>query len=84
MIYPKPFHYTLSHVIIGFLAAYYPWVGVIAIVYQLTQLVLNVRFFPAEWVVRQGNSVEHTFMKLSEIGLGYLIGLFLRRARHQT
>lgn len=84
MIYPKPFHYTLSHVLTGFLAAYYQWVGVIAIVYQLTQLVLNIRFFPAEWVIRQGNSMEHTFMKLSEIGLGYLIGVFLRRARHQT
>jgi len=82
MIYPKPFHYTLSHVITGFLAAYYPWVGVLAILYQVIQLVLNVRFFPAEWEIKQGNSVEHTLMKLGELGVGYIIGVLLRRTRH--
>lgn len=84
MIYQKPFHYTLSHVIIGFLASYYTWVGVFALLYQITQLILNVRFFPAEWKIEQGNSIEHTLLKLSEMSIGYIIGSLLRRSWHQT
>ena len=56
----------------------------LAILYQVIQLLLNVRFFPAEWEIKQGNSVEHTLIKLSEIGVGYVVGLLLRRTRHQT
>lgn len=78
MIYPKPFHYTLSHVLIGFTATYYPWIGVVSILYQVIQLVLNVRFFPAEWTIKQGNSIQHTLVKLSEITLGYLFGLIIQ------
>ena len=77
-LYQKPFHYTLSHVATGFMAAYYTWVGVVAIIYQLTQLILNVRFFPAEWKILPGNSIEHTLLKLTEIFVGYIIGTLFK------
>ena len=73
-IYDKPIHYTISHVLIGFVSSYYTWVGILALVYQLTQLVFNVRFFPVERRIGIGNSVEHTIMKLLEMLMGYSIG----------
>lgn len=73
-IYDKPIHYTISHVLTGFIASYYTWVGILALVYQLTQLILNVRFFPVERKIGIGNSIEHTSMKLLEMLVGYTIG----------
>lgn len=81
MLYFKPWYYTLSHLIIGFAAGWYPIIGILALVYQLGQLVLNIRLFPIEGIIKQGNSIEHTLMKLTEIGVGYVIG-YLSRTRH--
>jgi hypothetical protein len=67
---------------IGFLSAWIPMIGVLALVYQLGQLVFDVRVFPLEWKIEHGNSIEYTALKLSEIGIGYVIGLVT--CRHQT
>ena len=51
----------------------------LAVVYQLGQLLFNVRMFPVEGIIKHGNSVEHTVIKLSEIGFGYVIGSVLKK-----
>lgn len=70
----KPWYYTFSHGLTGFIAVWYPSIGLLAIFYQLTQLFLNIRFFIVEGRILNGNSVEHTFKKLVEIGIGYCVG----------
>lgn len=81
MIYEKPAFYTLSHVAIGFAAVWFPVLGAIMIVYQLAQLILDVRFFALHLEIKKGNSWQHTLLKLSEMGVGYGLGLFVRRLR---
>lgn len=76
--YYKPWYYTASHVGIGFLAVWYPILGILAIVYQVGQLVFNVRVFPVEGTIKQGNSIHHTVKKLIEITLGYAIGYLVK------
>jgi hypothetical protein len=76
--YYKPWYYTASHVGIGFAAVWYPLVGILAILYQVGQLLFNVRVFPVEGKILQGNSIQHTIKKLSEIGLGYGIGYLMK------
>ena len=78
MFYYKPAIYTVSHLALGFAAAWYPVVGAVMVVYQLLQLALNVRFFLFEMKIREGNTWQHTALKLSEVGLGYVIGLYVR------
>ena len=74
----KPWYYTASHVLSGFVAAWYPIVGVLAVLYQLIQLVFNVRFFAVEGKILHGNSIQHTFKKLVEIAVGYSIGYIMK------
>jgi hypothetical protein len=74
----KPWYYTVSHTVTGFISAWYPIVGILALVYQLTQLVFNVRFFIIEGKILHGNSVQHTFKKLVEVGLGYCVGYIMK------
>jgi len=76
--YYKPWYYTLSHAIIGFMAVWYPLIGILGLTYQLGQLFFNVRVFPVERIIKHGNSVSHTLTKLSEIGLGYFIGYLIK------
>ena len=66
--------YALSHIAFGFAAVWFPLIGVLAVVYQLYQYFGNIRIFPIEGVVKQGNSFAHTSLKLLEIALGYAIG----------
>jgi hypothetical protein len=73
-IYTKPWYYTAAHIGLGILSVWYPFLGILAIAYQLGQLLFNVRVFPLEWTIRPGNSVEYTALKLLEIGAGYLLG----------
>lgn len=77
-LYYKPWYYGLSHVISGFIAVWYPLIGVLAVLYQLGQLVFNIRIFVVEMDIKKGNSIEHTFLKISEIALGYIIGYFVK------
>lgn len=44
-VYDKPLIYTLSHIVFGAVAVYYPAVLYIFVIYQLAQLILNVRVF---------------------------------------
>ena len=74
----KPWYYTLSHGLIGFAAVWYPLVGIVALIYQIGQLLFNVRVFPVEGRILAGNSFNHTFKKLVEILLGYTIGYLVK------
>lgn len=76
--YYKPWYYTVSHILIGFSTVWYPIIGILALIYQLGQLFFNVRVFPIEWKISEGNSIEHTFKKLFEILLGFVIGLIVK------
>jgi hypothetical protein len=49
------------------------------VVYQLVQLALNVRFFVLGPHIKKGNSWQHTTLKLAEMGVGYGLGLLVRR-----
>ncbi len=77
-LYERPRHYAVSHVLTGFLAAWVPIIGLLAVAYQLGQLAFNVRVFPVEGKILPGNSVEHTGLKLAEMLLGYGIGYLVR------
>lgn len=65
--------YFLTHLILGFIGYFYPEVLYSTIGYQLAQYIFNVRLFIFEMSVKQGNSVEHTAIKLAEVAGGYLI-----------
>ena len=78
MLYERPYYYAISHILIGFIAVWYPVIGVIGVMYQLAQWILNVRFFPVELSWKPGNNRYHTGMKLFEIGLGYTIGYIIK------
>lgn len=77
-IYERPPYYALSHLLFGFLAVWYPLVGFLALMYQLGQFIYNVRVFPVEGKILPGNSLQHTAVKLGEMGVGYVIGLFVK------
>jgi hypothetical protein len=78
-IYDRPAFYFFTHLLMGFAAAWYPIIGILAILYQLGQLAFNVRVFARELKILKGNSVAHTFVKLMEIGLGYLLGSVVKK-----
>lgn len=76
--YYKPWYYTASHMIFGLVAVWYPIIGILVIIYQFGQLFFNIRTFPIEGVIKEGNSIEHTLKKLSEFGFGYIIGMLIK------
>ena len=76
-IYERPPYYALSHLMFGFLAVWYPLIGFLALIYQLGQYIYNVRVFPVEGKILPGNSLQHTAVKLGEMAVGYVIGLFV-------
>ena len=65
--------YGLLHVLFGVGAYFSPAFLAIILTYQLLQYCLGVRFFAFEQEIRQGNSLEHTMLKLSEIAIGYIL-----------
>jgi len=65
--------YGIIHVLFGVGAYFSPVFLVIVLSYQLLQYCLGVRFFAFEQEIRQGNSLEHTMLKLSEIAIGYIL-----------
>lgn len=77
-LYDRPPHYALSHMLFGFVAVWFPIIGILAITYQLLQFAFNVRTFPVEGRIEKGNSVAHTGLKLAEMAGGYVIGLGLK------
>jgi len=74
-VWPRPMIYLISHILLGFLSYFYPEVLYATIGYQLTQYIFDVRFFLFEGIFRQGNSLEHTIIKLSEVGIGYVLAM---------
>jgi hypothetical protein len=79
LVYEKPFYYALIHVVAGFLAFHYTWVGIVFVMYQLVQLFLNKRFFVFEGKIKDGNSATHTAFKLGEFSIGMLIAIACSR-----
>lgn len=73
--------YRVAHVILGMWSVKFPWILVGVLVYQIGQYVLNVRVFPFEQRIEQGNSLEHTALKLTEVGFGYILGLWVLQRR---
>ncbi len=78
MLYDRPFYYAISHIVIGLIAAWYPLVGVIGVLYQLFQYIFNIRTFPFELRYEHGNSFQHTGLKVLEMIFGYVVGLSIR------
>lgn len=72
-IYKKPIYYTFIHILIGFIAFYYHSFGILFIIYQLSQLILNKRFFIFQGKIENGNSIGHTSFKIVEFLIGILI-----------
>jgi hypothetical protein len=79
MIYEKPIYYALFHFAMGVLAYDSSLVLWGFLAYQILQYVLNIRLFAVEWTIKQGNSWQHTGIKLAEFFAGYLL-----RATHET
>lgn len=79
MLYQRPSIYAVVHVLLGFIAAWFPSVGALTILYQLLQFTFNVRVFPIEGTIKPGNSIQHTGLKLAEVLFGYVLGLLVQR-----
>lgn len=79
-VYDKPLIYTLSHIVAGIIAVFYPIMLWLFLAYQLLQLVLNVRFFGLHGEVKKGNNPLHTARKLGEFASGYSAAWFLNNS----
>ena len=78
IIYEKSPIYLIIHVSLGVVSVFYTPVLWIFLGYQFLQLILNKRFFLFEWRIKNGNSLEHTVVKLLEFFVGFLIGTILK------
>lgn len=78
-LYERAPYYFLIHILLGFIAVWIPLVGGLAVAYQLTQYILDIRFFPVELKVAKGNNIFHTGVKLGEMAIGYISGYFIKR-----
>jgi len=78
-IYEKPWYYIAFHMMFGFVAVWYPAIGLLALAWQLAQYVTKTRIFAVEMKLEKGNSAEHTLLKLGEIALGYMVGSLIKR-----
>lgn len=78
-VYRKPLYYGLIHVLSGFLAFHYAWFGIVFLVYQLSQLILDKRFFVFQGRMEEGNSLGHTAFKLGEFLVGMLIAFVIHK-----
>lgn len=78
-VYYKDPVYTASHIVFGFAAAYFP-VLVLTwfIIWQLGQLLLNVRIFACTLTYKHGNSRAHTAKKFAEFMTGFAAGIATR------
>jgi len=70
--------YLITHLILGFLGYFYPKVLYGTIGYQVLQYGMNVRFFLFEGAIKSGNTLEHTAIKLGEVGIGYIIAIIYK------
>jgi hypothetical protein len=65
--------YVVIHVLSGSLAYFLPAIIPLLLLYHAIQFIRNVRFFGLQGEIREGNSFEHTLVKLLEILAGYLL-----------
>ena len=79
-VYSKPTIYTALHVGYGFFAAFAP-AAIIGffVLWQLGQLLLDVRIFLLNWQIERGNNRAHTAKKFAEFLTGLAVGLLLRQ-----
>jgi len=69
--------YLISHLVIGFASYRYIKLLYGFIAYQFLQYALNIRFFVFELKIRNGNSLEHTLIKILETLAGYFLAVLL-------
>jgi hypothetical protein len=81
VIYEKPSAYLIVHVLLGVVSAFFIPVLWMFLGYQFLQLLLNKRFFLFEWRIKNGNSIEHTVVKLVEFFVGFLSGKLFQHYR---
>ena len=67
--------YFITHLILGFIGYFYPEVLYATIGYQFLQYALDIRFFLFEGVIKSGNTLNHTAVKLGEVGIGYILAI---------
>jgi hypothetical protein len=73
MVFSRHPIYFITHLILGFLGYFYPEVLYVTLGYQIFQYATNTRFFLFEGVIKSGNSLEHTALKLGEVAVGFLL-----------
>ena len=79
LFYERAPYYIFIHIFLGFIAVWVPSIGILAVLYQILQFIFNVRTFPLELTVKSGNNITHTGLKLVEMGIGYSVGLLVKR-----
>lgn len=72
-IWHKDPFYVVLHVLSGVACYFIPAIIPAVVGYHILQYSLGVRFFGLEGKIRNGNSVEHTALKLAEVLAGYLL-----------
>ena len=78
-----PFIYVFSHLLIGYLGYYNKTFIVFFFVYQLYQYTINKRFYLLPYCLYgdkrgvNGNSIEHTTIKLLQGLIGYLVAYII-------
>lgn len=65
--------YVMIHVFSGMLAFFIPVIIPLILLYHGLQYIGGVRFFGFQGEIREGNSFEHTLIKLLEVLAGYLL-----------
>ena len=69
-----PLLYSFSHYLIGSCSNFSPLLTVVFFLYQFYQYSINHRFFFFDKVkMREGNSFQHTFRKISQYLIGFII-----------
>ena len=77
-IWYKPPIYAFIHVLSGVAGYFYPAILVTVFAYHVLQYYLDVRFFAFDREIREGNSLEHTMLKLTEVSIGYILASITR------
>ena len=78
-IFDKHWIYTLSHVLTGVFSVWFPFLGILFLVYQLLQLAFNKRFFLFTMEFKEENNPRHTAMKIAEFGAGFFAAFLWKK-----
>lgn len=65
--------YVVIHVLSGVVAYFIPAIIPLLLLYHGLQYLYNIRFFGFQGEIREGNSFEHSLVKLLEILAGFLL-----------